>query len=174
MNIQFDSAYLTKTEAQAIAAFLSVLHGQAQPNIPAQPATLHEQLKASIEAIPSPPPPRTAPSSSSPLPSPPAASAAPRRRSLRTKQPSNNSLPRSEISLLPPKPHVRPLPPNRLILSGKVPPRQSTAQPRSTPISSVACSMAISRATAWKTRSRNCALSAATGSPRLLLWSPPS
>ena len=49
MNIQFDSASLTAKEALALTAFLSVLHGQAQPNIPAQPATLHEQLKASVE-----------------------------------------------------------------------------------------------------------------------------
>ena len=50
MNIQFDSASLTKTEALALTAFLSVLHGQAQQPTP---TTLHEQLKASVEQTPS-------------------------------------------------------------------------------------------------------------------------
>lgn len=53
MNIQFDSASLTAKEALALTAFLSVLHGQAQQSTPAQPTTLHEQLKASVEQTPS-------------------------------------------------------------------------------------------------------------------------
>jgi len=55
MNIQFESASLTKTEALALTAFLSVLHsGQTQASQPTQPTTLHEQLKASVEQTPEP------------------------------------------------------------------------------------------------------------------------
>lgn len=51
MNIQFDSASLTKTEAQGLIVLLSTLFGQtSQPNLSAPaPATLNEQLKASLE-----------------------------------------------------------------------------------------------------------------------------
>jgi hypothetical protein len=49
MNIQFDTASLNPTEAQAIIALLSVLYGQpSQQSVPAL-TTFHEQLKASVE-----------------------------------------------------------------------------------------------------------------------------
>jgi len=50
MNIQFDTASMNPSEAQALLVFLSTLYGQpSQPSLAPAPTTFHEQLKASVE-----------------------------------------------------------------------------------------------------------------------------
>jgi hypothetical protein len=49
MNIQFDTASMNPSEAQALLVFLSTLYGQPSQQPTPAPTTLHEQLKASVE-----------------------------------------------------------------------------------------------------------------------------
>ena len=51
MNIQFDTASLNPTEAQAIIALLSVLYGQPSEQPAPAPPNLNEQIKVSVEQL---------------------------------------------------------------------------------------------------------------------------